>query len=198
MKLINSSSVVDLRITVPDQNGEQVRLKDCDSFYIKLYTTDPMNFIEFDSEYDSRLQLKGRLMRKLQEGVIHLEVSYRIDGYSGQATITTDYYFGKVNGHECEKDKPVVPTHVSKWGEIQGDVSKQKDLTDYISIQIDKNIVKMKWSQLTKDEKDEASKLIGADLAGFTNVLTEDEYQRLVDQNKVDPNVFYFTYDENE
>lgn len=71
-------------------------------------------------------------------------------------------------------------------------------MTDYISIQIDKNIVKMKWSQLTKDEKDEASKLIGADLAGFTNVLTEDEYQRLVDQNKVDPNVFYFTYDENE
>lgn len=196
MKLINSSSVVDLRITVPDQDGEQVRLKDCDSFYIKLYTTDPMNFIEFDSEYDSRLQLKGRLMRKLQEGVIHLEVSYRIDGYSGQATITTDYYFGKVNGHECEKDKPVVPTHVSKWGEIQGDVSKQKDLTDYISIQIDKNIVKMKWSGLSKEEKEEAGKIIGADLSNWSVLVSEQEYEALVETGKVDSEKFYFCYEQ--
>lgn len=197
MRLFNENSVVDLRISVPDQNGEQVPLKSFDEYTVKLYTTDSTQFVEFTQ--DDRLQLKGRNLRGLKEGVIHVDVNYSEGGFSGEASLTTEYYFqriGKKALTECEKKEH--PIHgVTQWGQIQGDVSKQKDLVDYISIQIDKNIVKMKWSQLTKDEKDEASKLIGADLAGFTNVLTEDEYQRLVDQNKVDPNVFYFTY-ENE
>ena len=50
----------------------------------------------------------------------------------------------------------------------------------------------MRWSELTKEEKIDAGKLIGADLAGFTKVLTEDEYDILVDTNKIDDNVFYF------
>ena len=73
-----------------------------------------------------------------------------------------------------------------------GDVTNQNDLDKYIDVKIEKNIKKMRWSELSNEEKIDAGKLIGADLAGFTKVLTEDEYDILVDTNKIDDNVFYF------
>lgn len=83
------------------------------------------------------------------------------------------------------------------FAEIKGNVADNDSLVNYIAIQINKNLVAMKWERLSKEQKEEAAKIIGADLSGFTNVLSEAEYDLLVDQNKVDKDVFYFIY-ENE
>ena len=188
MKLINSSSVVDLRICVPDANDEQKRLKDFDKYTVKVYTVDESEYVELNE--NTGLSLKGRMMREQKDGVIHLKVWYSSGDFEADAELTTDYYFQKSACTKQDKEPPT-PT-ISKRGQNRGDVSNQNDQVKYIDVKIEKNIKKMRWSELSKEEKIDVGKLIGADLAGFTKVLTEDEYDILVDTNKVDDNVFYF------
>lgn len=194
MKLINSGSVIDLRIQVPDANDEQKRLKDFDKYTVKVYTVDESEYVELNET--TGLSLKGRQMRDLKDGVIHLNVWYSTGDFEATAEMTTDYYFQKSACTKQDKEPPI-PT-VVKWGQIRGDVSNQTDLVRYIDVKIEKNITKMHWSDLSKEEKIDAGQIIGADLAGFTKVLTEDEYDKLVDTDKVDENVFYFIEEVDE
>lgn len=199
MKVINSQSITDLRISVPNYDGDEIRLKDCDQYTVKVYTNKPDVYVEITQ--DDELKLYGRKMKSLDSGSIHFDISYSVDGYSTSVNVNSGYYYQKTL---CRKD-PVEESfndmnnkHVyTTFGEIKGQVTDNTQLVNYIAIQIDKNIHKMRWESLTKSQKEEAAKIIGADLAGFTNVLSEEEYDLLVEQEKVDDNTFYFIY-ENE
>lgn len=91
MKLINSNSITDLRITVPNYSGDEIRLKDCDAYTIKVYTNKPDVYVQI-TETDE-LKLYGRKLKSLDSGTIHFDITYEVDGYSASVDVNSGYYF---------------------------------------------------------------------------------------------------------
>lgn len=103
MNVINGS---DLILKIKDERGNGIRVSNKSSFFIRVYTTNPSNYIEYGKEdiverndYDT-IQIPAYKLQQLESGVIAYTYGWGIsddtfeDGeYNRQKTIYTNHYY---------------------------------------------------------------------------------------------------------
>ena len=177
MKIIKKGQDFKYHVQIFDKDtGEEIQITLQNYYKVQIYTNDSRTWIDVTSYIDASnmLQVDTQLLSPLSSGQIHIKIMFseansvfQDKNYDYMNIISTDSYY--------DSEDMIDNLEKAQWGQIFGDITKQKDLINLI-----KNLI---------DDKDINKYFVG---------LTQNEYEQLKVNNQLKDNTLYVITDDNE
>ena len=177
MNIIKKGQDFKYHVQIFDKDtGEEIQITLQNYYKVQIYTNDSRTWIDATSYIDASnmLQVDTQLLSPLSSGQIHIKIMFseansvfQDKNYDYMNIISTDSYY--------DSEDMIDNLEKAQWGQIFGDITKQKDLINLI-----KNLI---------DDKDINKYFVG---------LTQNEYEHLKVNNQLKDNTLYVITDDNE
>ena len=177
MNIIKKGQDFKYHVQIFDKDtGEEIQITLQNYYKVQIYTNDSRTWIDATSYIDASnmLQVDTQLLSPLSSGQIHIKIMFseansvfQDKNYDYMNIISTDSYY--------DSEDMIGDLDKAQWGQIFGDITKQKDLINLI-----KNLI---------DDKDINKYFVG---------ITQNEYEHLKVNNQLKDNTLYVITDDNE
>ena len=177
MNIIKKGQDFKYHVQIFDKDtGEEIQITLQNYYKVQIYTNDSRTWIDATSYIDASnmLQVDTQLLSPLSSGQIHIKIMFseansvfQDKNYDYMNIISTDSYY--------DSEDMIDNLEKAQWGQIFGDITKQKDLINLI-----KNLI---------DDKDINKYFVG---------ITQNEYEHLKVNNQLKDNTLYVITDDNE
>ena len=177
MKIIKKGQDFKYHVQIFDKDtGEEIQITLQNYYDLQVYTNDSRTWVDVTSYIDASnmLQVDTQILSPLSSGQVHIKVMFseansvfQDKSYDYMNIISTDSYY--------DSEDMIDNLEKVQWGQIFGDITKQKDLIDLI-----KKVI---------DDKDINKYFVG---------LTQNEYEHLKVNNQLKDNTLYVITDDNE
>lgn len=151
----------DLVLKIKDEKGNGIRVSNKSSFFIRVFTNDKNNYLEYDksdvkeiNDYDT-VFISATDLAKLESGVIAYTYGWGISSYDFEdgeynrtKTIYTEFYF-KNDGVANEPVNPVNPSNYQQLkAKIEQETKRATAAENDLSARIDAHTVKVEDNTL--------------------------------------------------
>ena len=177
MKIIKKGQDFKYHVQIFDKDtGEEIQITLQNYYDLQVYTNDSRTWVDVTSYIDASnmLHVDTQILSPLSSGQVHIKVMFseansvfQDKSYDYMNIISTDSYY--------DSEDMIDNLEKVQWGQIFGDITKQKDLIDLI-----KKVI---------DDKDINKYFVG---------LTQNEYEHLKVNNQLKDNTLYVITDDNE
>ena len=177
MKIIKKGQDFKYHVQIFDKDtGEEIQITLQNYYDLQVYTNDSRTWVDVTSYIDASnmLHVDTQILSPLSSGQVHIKVMFseansvfQDKSYDYMNIISTDSYY--------DSEDMIDNLEKVQWGQIFGDITKQKDLIDLI-----KKVI---------DDKDINKYFVG---------LTQNEYEHLKVNNQLKDNTLYIIIDDNE